>query len=189
MRRRTALLLALPLLATAAWALPLLSTGDGAQPIAIFELTASGKTWQSELHVPPGAKVGIGKASAKNIADVLAGSMEDFAAAYLDIGAENKLYLYYYDRDEMGYATNPDGQDVTMLRGQCASDGTFWMYGFYDMFLANADCMFTGKIKWEKTGDPDQYIPLKINGTLYVVSDDIDIGFTLKVKTKALVSG
>lgn len=192
MRRRTALLATASLLAvTVAWAWPF-GGPDGAGPQAIFEFTVSGKSWASAILVNPGVKVGIGKVNTKAVADVLTGvDTEDFAADFVDLDPGGKLYLYWYSREQMGYATNPDGVDVTLMHGQCAPDGTFWMYGFYQggfaQMFSNADCMFTGKIKWEKSNDPDEYVPLKVKGTLYFVSEDIGTGMTLKVKTKEQV--
>ncbi len=194
MRRLLPPALLLLLAVTVAWVLPAFGAGDGDPPQAIFEISAKGKSWASAIDVNPGLKLGIGVVNDKFISDVLTGvDTEDYAVDYADLDPGGKLYLYYYSREQMGYATNPDGVDVTLLRGQCAPDGTFWMYGFYEggfaQAFSNADCMFTGKIKWENTGDPQQYVPLKVKGTLYFVSQDITTGMTLKVKTKALVEG
>lgn len=193
MRRLLPPTLALLLVATVAWALPALVAGDGDLPLAIFEISVKGKSWASAILVNPGVKVGIGKVDDKLIADVLTGvDLDDDSVDYVDKDAGGKLYLYDYSREQMGYATNPDGVDVTLLRGQCASDGTFWMYGFYAggfaTLFSNADCMFSGKIKWENTGNPEQYVPVKIKGTLYFVSEDITTGMTLKVKTTGLAN-
>jgi hypothetical protein len=186
--------LVLLLVVTVAWVLPAFGAGDGDPPQAIFEISVKGKSWASAVIVNPGLKVGIGKVDDKLVADVLTGvNLEDYSVDFIDKDDGGKLYLYYYSREQMGYATNPDGVDVTLMRGQCAPDGNFWMYGFYEggfaQAFSNADCMFTGRITWESTGDSGQYVPLKIKGTLFFVSQDITTGMTLKVKTKALVGG
>lgn len=194
MRRLLPPALVLLLVVTVAWVLPAIGAGDGDPPQAIFEISVKGKSWASAVIVNPGLKVGIGKVDDQLVADVLTGiDLDDYSVDFIDKDPGGKLYLYYYSREQMGYATNPDGVDVTLMRGQCAPDGNFWMYGFYEggfaQAFSNADCMFTGKIKWENTGDSGQYVPLKIKGTLFFVSQDITTGMTLKVKTKALVEG
>jgi len=194
MRRLLPPALVLLLVVTVAWVLPAFGAGDGGEPQALFEISVKGKSWASAVIVNPGLKVGIGKVDDKLVSDVLTGiDLDDYSVDFIDKDAGGKLYLYYYSREQMGYATNPDGIDVTLMRGQCAPDGNFWMYGFYEggfaTMFSDADCMFTGRITWEKTNDPDDYVPLKIKGTLYFVSQDITTGMTLKVKTKALVQG
>ncbi len=145
----------------------------------VFELSMSGKSWDTGVILPPGVKPPIGNVKNGDISKVLKGSLPDYADDFLDLDPNGKFYLYYDGKSSWRVATNPDGLDTTTLNGQVANDGQFWMAGNYGMFLADADVFCQGKVKFKK----GTFEPTKVSGKFFLVSEAITTGLTLSFKT------
>ncbi len=150
----------------------------------VFPLKLSGKSWQPQVIGVPGKKVGLGKVRDKNIIAVLQDTLPDFAKDFLDLDPSGRFFLYYDSQTSWRVATNPDGNDTTMLHGQTSNDGIAWMFGEYTLPLAagTGDVFVTGKVKFFKA-DPGNYMPKSVKGVFYFSSPDINTGLILKFKT------
>lgn len=145
----------------------------------VFELKIDGKSYDTGAILNPGVKPPIGKISTGKIADVLKGMLPDYASDFVDLDGGGKFYLYYDGKDQWRVATNPNGMDTTLLQGQVANDGTFFMAGKYTLFMANADCFVKGKVTFKK----GTFEPTKIKGKFYLVSEDITTALDLNIET------
>jgi hypothetical protein len=129
---------------------------------------------------------------------VLKEELPDFATDFLDLDPGGKFYLYYDDQgspvdtDTWRIGTNDSGGAVlTLLEGEIANDGQFWMKGDYNLPMIGPElsCFATGKVKFKK----DTFTPTSISGKLYMVSEAITTGANLSFNTKGkptiLVSG
>jgi len=150
-------------------------------PAHVFELTMKGKSWDTGVILNPGVKPPIGEVTTAKIRDVLKGVLPDYAEDFLDLDAGGKFYLFYDSKSQWRVATNPEGDDATILRGQVANDGTFWMAGNYSLFMANADVFVQGKVTFKN----NTFEPKKVKGKFFLVSEDITTGLTLNIETGA----
>jgi len=153
--------------------------------LSIFPLKLGGKTWATGIVEVPGKKVGVGKAKDKNITAVLTAVLPDFAADFLQLDPSGRFFLHYDGKTSWRVATNAAGDNPTTLTGQVANDGTFWMFGEYDipMHAENGHAFVTGKVKFER----GTFNPKKVSGVVYFHGEPITSGLILKFKTlKAL---
>lgn len=159
------------------------SPSRGADPTYVFELSISGKTWQTGVILNPGVKPPIGKVTNDILAKVLKGELDDYASDFLDLDAGGRFFLYYDGKSTWRVATNSSGaMPITTLEGQVANDGQFWMAADYDLPMIGPElsCFATGKVKFQK----GSFVPKSISGKLYLVGDEITTGANLKFKTK-----
>jgi len=175
-------LFALVLILVSGWlSIPTRPAQSGANTF-VFALSVKGKTNQTDIAFPPGAKDIVGKVNDKILAGVLQGAIPDFAADFLQLDPGGKFYLLYDGRDQWRVATNPNGTGaVTTLHGQTSVQGLFWMAGKVGVPMVgpDADAVAVGKLKFAK----GTFNPTKISGVVHFVSEDVGEAFTLKFKT------
>jgi hypothetical protein len=167
---------------------------SGSAAVAIFPLSIKGKTYQPAVTFGgPGAKSPIGKLNDKVIAQVLQGTLPDFAADYLDLDPSGRFFVYFDGRGSNGIgtfrvATNPNGIDTTTMDASITNDGFFWAVGKYTMPVigGQADINMTGKMTFVK----GTYTPKKITGVFNFrfVGGFFNETFTMKFKTLAPVA-
>jgi hypothetical protein len=154
---------------------------------AIFPLSISGKSWQTDVILNPGVKPPIGKIDDGRIAGVLQGTLQDFAAQFLDLDASGRFFLYYDGRTSWRVATNENGQDTTLLSGQVANDGEAWMSGAYTPPGAQAPIgtiFLRGRVKFIR----GTFDAASIAGEAwFVAGGNVGSGLELKWKTGAPV--
>ncbi len=144
-----------------------------------FLLSMSGRSTNSGVVLPPGAKPIQGKVNDKVIAETLQGILPDYAAQFLHLDPEGKFYLFFDSRDSWRVASSSTAANATTLRGQTDTQGNFLMAGYYGFMGIDLDLFVVGKVSWEK----GQFVPKSVKGTIYFVSDDMGEMMTLKFKT------
>jgi len=151
----------------------------------VFPLKLSGKTWDTTQVGKPGKKLGVGKVKDKTVAAVLRSEIVNAATDYLHLDASGQFFLYYDSKSSWRVATNQFGTNVTMLEGKVANDGTFWMFGEYDIPPDDetGEVFATGRVKFER----GIFNPKSIKGVAYFFSEDIQIGLIVKFKTRKAV--
>jgi hypothetical protein len=171
--------LAAALAALSLWVTPQ-SPGDGTTHV--FELSISGKSWQTGVVLPLGSKGIIGPVNNKTIQGVLEGTLPDFAADFLDVGGDDKVFLFYDGETNWRVGLQQDGDNAMALVGKVVNDGTFWMSGTYSLFGANGTVFVQGKVKFDKATET----PKSVKGDFYFLNEDdpVTTGLVLKFKTK-----
>lgn len=181
---RKLIALALLLAVAALWSRP--EPVVSAANTVVFPLSIKGKTYQPDVFLGPGVKGPVGKLSDKVIAQVLQGTLADFAAQFMDLDPSGRFFLYFDGRGSDGVtpfriATNANGSDTTDMEGLVTSDGFMWAVGAYTLPMMGEDCPInmTGKISWEK----GTFTPKKVTGVFNLLCFGIGETFTIKFKT------
>lgn len=185
---RKIILLLLLLLVSIFWLRPRRSESVG--PSFVFPVSLSGKAWTTDIAFGPGFVPRPEKVSDKIVGAILRGEdTEDESVAFLDIlhsDPSGRFFLYFDGRNAVGttswrVGTNPNGVMTTAFQGTITQDGFFWLSSTYTLPVVGTvvDIFTQGKVKFVK----GTFEPVKISGTLSLLSTSPGHGISVKFKT------